>query len=89
MLVRFENWSGQRVGIYQSKSNAISLYNTMPAECLVTVVKRNKHDSQGELRYQKNDQFRGTVRLIRLKENPNTAQKRLDRQILKITREVT
>ena len=69
----------------------ILLYDTMPADSLVKVVKRNKNDSEGDILDQKKDQIPGTVRHIRLKESPYAAHQpvgnhqRRDKQILKFT----
>ena len=45
----------------------------MPAESLVTVVKRNEDDSEGEIYDQEKYQIRGEFLCFRLKEDPNAA----------------
>ena len=57
VVVRSENCSGQRVAIISIKKNAILLYNTMPAESLVKVVKRNEDVSLGEILDRKKGQI--------------------------------
>ena len=82
---------GKGLKFYQSESNAIFLFDTMPSESSVEMDKRNNDDSEGAILNQRKDQILEEVRHIRLKESPYAAQRVVcnhqgsDKPILKIT----
>ena len=63
LLVRFKARAGQRSGILGSITDAITLYESMPADCLVKAVRRNLDDTEAGILYKK--------RLLELRKAPS------------------
>ena len=68
----------KRLIFWQSMSNAINLYESVPADCLVKVVRRKLDDTEAELLYQKRAPQLKEAPLIVLKETPLLGTARRD-----------